>query len=483
MASLSSRKGNVGSSPSARVSPLDGIENELKFIHFGCWNNGGCGDKYRDSGLTQTMTKLKAELPRIKPEIVLVTGDNYYPLKTQIPGTDITQKEFNQDVFDSGWECLKSTLSGENTYVLLGNHDLEEKGKKDKKDKNKAKSEGAAAGEMEPEKKEKHEKDEKSEKVKKDKSDDKCIIKDELTYAKGFHLVDLCEVKIIGSTMFVMFTSTVYDTDLDFNPDWESMPYTTDKEQKKKDAEEKAAKKNKVFRMCAKYIKEYSGEEFRDLNNLAEFRAVATQIITENTRQKLKTHGAPITNLVFVCHEPLISWKSKTKQNDDGTMKTKTELMTFGGQQYMDLLCGIIDMVKPVNQYYLCADLHQYQFGVINIGCAGCEKDYKIIQNISGTGGAEQDDQIVGSDYFKTSEPKDKAAFGKYKVDYTMSISDKRFGFTKATVGLEGGIGFKFIPAKSGPASSPSLVGGRRRKTKTTKRRAKYVLKMTGKKW
>lgn len=479
------RKGNVGSSGSARVSPKVAQDSGFNFIHFGCWNNDGCGDKYAETGLTNTMSKLKSELPSINPEIVLVTGDNYYPLKKKIPETDIVNKEFNQDVFDSGWSCLKSTLPTEKTYILLGNHDLEEKGKKEKKAEKAGKADDAAASEMEPGKPKK-DKSEKDTKEKKDKSEDKCIIKDELGHIGRFNLVDLCEVKIIGSTMFVMFMSTVYDTDLNFNPEWESLPETNDNEKLQKDAEKKAAKKNKVFRTCSKYITDFSGEAFRSAENLTQFKSATTQKIWAKVKSA-KSYGSQITNLVFVCHEPLISWKSKTKKDDiTGEIKTKIKLMTFGGEEYMEMLCGLIDTIKPKNTYYLCADLHQYQSGIIDIDCAGCKQKYQIIQDISGTGGAEQDDQIVDDKYFK-SKKADETEYGKYGVKYTMSKSDKRFGFTIGTVLPEGGIDFKFIPVTSGAQPSTSLLngGGRtaRKAKKTAKRRSKYVFKTTGKKW
>lgn len=471
MASVNRRK-NVGSS-SANESKES---SEFNFIHFGCWNNDGCGDKYPSSGLSKTMEKLKTELPKINPKIVLVTGDNYYPLKTTEPESKITKKEFNQDVFDSGWDCLKSVLPADKTYVLLGNHDLEEKGKKEKDEK--TKPEGASASEFESVKKEKPEKSEKKEKS--GKSGEKCIIKDEFAHLakSGFNLVDLCEVKIIDTTMFVMFTSSIFDTDLDFMPDWETNSTLREEE---KEEQKKAAKKNAVMRACAQFIQAYSNGDFKDDKNLIRFREQATEIITKQVRESLAQYHGKITNLVFVCHDPLMSWKSKTKTDKTGVTKTKTNLTTFGGEQYMNLLCGIVDLVKPSpdSTYYLCADLHQYQSGNIHIDCAECKTKYQITQNISGTGGAEQDDQIIGDKYFKKSKPEDPNPFGKYKAEYTMSESDKRFGFTKATVQSDKGISFEFVPAETEP-----LVGGKRRKTKTTtKCRTKYVMKTTGKKW
>ncbi len=54
-------------------------EELTKFIQFGCWNNinkNGC--------LENVMDKLKEYVTDVKPDFIVVTGDNYYPQKEKI---------------------------------------------------------------------------------------------------------------------------------------------------------------------------------------------------------------------------------------------------------------------------------------------------------------------------------------------------------------------------------------------------------------
>jgi hypothetical protein len=420
------------------------------------------------------MNELKTQLPAIKPEIVLVTGDNYYPVKPEKSlyafTHGIDEKKFVPEVFNSGWDCLNTILESvkPRTYVLLGNHDLEEK-------------EG-----IKPE---------------------ECVIGAEIPLATNFNMVDLCNVKCIGSTMFVMFTSSIFDTDFDKDDD-------------------KNKKKKRIIEKCAKQIKAFSGDDITTLN---EMRTHAVTIINEmvaTEKQKCDSEGMKILNLVFVCHDPLVCYKYKSADKDKKKDKGKKEgdageekkekkekeekkekgdkgekekkkeekivqTMPFGGELYMDLLCGIIETVNPIGTYYLCADLHQYQDGDITIKCVECDKDYEIKQNISGTGGAEQDDKIP-RDKADELKLKNVEGFGKYTVKYVMGESTMQFGFTKATVKPgDGGIDFKFMAADDsmkGEGASGTMFGGSRlvktrRVARTGRRHVKRVLKMTMKKW
>ena len=490
--SAENRRVNVSShkSAAANATPM-ASDSGFNFIHFGCWNNDGCGQARHPktgltSGLTRTMDKLSAVLPVINPEIVLVTGDNYYPVKPKKSlyalANGITEKQFVPDVFNSGWDCLNTRLESvkQKTYVLLGNHDLEVK-------------EG-----IKPE---------------------ECVIGDERHRTVGFNMVDLCNVKCIAGTMFVMFTSSIFDTDFDKDDD-------------------KNQKKKLIIETCAKQIKAFSGDDIKTLN---EMRTHAAKIINEmvvSEKQKCDSNGMKINNLVFVCHDPLVCYKYKSpdkdkkkdkgekadkkeKEGDAGEEKTEKKekkdkkdkkddeegekvkvvtQMPFGGEKYMDLLCGIIETVKPIGTYYLCADLHQYQEGDITINCDECSNKYTIHQCISGTGGAEQDDEIP-VEAAKELNGKATDGFGKYNVTYNMGKSIMKFGFTHAIVDPK--VGISFVPMLvDGPkkvkkdkkadvqvvsaASASGFMGGRlmkKRSARTTRRRVKRVLKMTMKKW
>lgn len=90
------------------------MEVEHMFIHFGCWNKGGCPNTNK---LTQVMTDLNNE----RPLFLSVCGDNYYPLKQTLP--DKTKKKYlNKDELYSGFDCLPKDIP---IYMTFGNHDFE----------------------------------------------------------------------------------------------------------------------------------------------------------------------------------------------------------------------------------------------------------------------------------------------------------------------------------------------------------------------
>lgn len=84
------------------------------FIHFGCWNNGGCKEG----------TRMKQVLDHIRqltnpPKLLTVCGDNYYPSKTK--NTESSNKELVIDDLVRGFDCLPNIP----IYMNFGNHDYE----------------------------------------------------------------------------------------------------------------------------------------------------------------------------------------------------------------------------------------------------------------------------------------------------------------------------------------------------------------------
>jgi len=107
-----------------------------RFIHFGCWNQGHCDlhDTSNQNPISQVMRKLQQETEsHIKPDFIVVAGDNYYPEKTE--KTEKTEKNgedkkknkkkikvVQYSNFDSGFQCLPTNTPID---IILGNHDLE----------------------------------------------------------------------------------------------------------------------------------------------------------------------------------------------------------------------------------------------------------------------------------------------------------------------------------------------------------------------
>jgi prolyl-tRNA synthetase len=98
-----------------------------------------------------------------------------------------------------------------------------------------------------------------------------------------------------------------------------------------------------------------------------------------------------------------------------------------------------------MNYYYLCADLHQYQSGNIEITKLGNSDSMNIKQYIVGTGGAKLDP--YDSTLITHNEEYEKLNI-KYKMnkdDITNSCSE--YGFLKCIENIDNNIDFKFIKA------------------------------------
>lgn len=85
------------------------------------------------------------------------------------------------------------------------------------------------------------------------------------------------------------------------------------------------------------------------------------------------------TNIIIIGHHPISGWKKKN--NVDKLIEPTDGLI--------DIFRSIYKESKNSNYYYLCADLHLFQYGTIVI-----DDEIKIEQFIVGTGGAKLDDDI-----------------------------------------------------------------------------------------
>ena len=96
------------------------------FIHFGCWNKGGCYIDNPEKGwndLSSVMSNLRAiSESENKPEFIVVAGDNYYPNVTKDKTTGTKIKKIVTNDLMSGLECLPDNIP---INLLLGNHDVE----------------------------------------------------------------------------------------------------------------------------------------------------------------------------------------------------------------------------------------------------------------------------------------------------------------------------------------------------------------------
>ena len=94
----------------------------VKFIHFGCWNNLNNGE----GNLLKVMRLLKAHLDKDKQiKFLTIAGDNYYPKKHKV-GEDagVTRYTIDLDLFKKGFAELEQSTNNLPIYMILGNHDL-----------------------------------------------------------------------------------------------------------------------------------------------------------------------------------------------------------------------------------------------------------------------------------------------------------------------------------------------------------------------
>jgi hypothetical protein len=282
----------------------------MKFIHFGCWNNGECNQhKPEQNGLSNMMHKLNKVVKTHKLEFMIVAGDNYYPQKIN------DNIWFNPRHFYSGFECLPPTIP---KYVLLGNHDMEDV-VQDIDTMGPAKLECHALLLQQK-------------------------MKDITLFNNVIHFVK-------DGTLFIMIDTTMYNLD------------------KKKNKNKSINIDKPINTTCYKHI----FDNYKDPNI-----TLVSQLITyqnNQVRDILRTYEN--RHIVIAGHHPICHIKSKGKDEDNVIVGL---LSLF--QQNTDLLNG-------KNIYYLCADTHLYQVGIVRTG------PLIIHQYIVGTGGAQLDDNPI----------------------------------------------------------------------------------------
>lgn len=90
-------------------------------VSFGCWNQTHTKEG-RSDGIKNVMMKLK----ETGKDVVLVSGDNYYPVKSSIK-TKAGKEKIKKVILDNlkeGFEDLKDATQGTPVYMNFGNHDV-----------------------------------------------------------------------------------------------------------------------------------------------------------------------------------------------------------------------------------------------------------------------------------------------------------------------------------------------------------------------
>jgi hypothetical protein len=305
-----------------------------KFLHFGCWNKGGCDltSINNKTSLSDVMIKINqfAETPETKPDFILVAGDNYYPKKkTSDKGGKI--KKMNFEELLSGFDCLPKNIE---CNIILGNHDLE--------------TDVYVGNEETP---------------------NKCnIINSEINISNRNDNINLklFNFKKIGnSTLILMIDSTMYDPISNlFLPCYKKILKNT------------IYDTNDIDEETETYISNLT------MNDIRKIQKDYIENIIINNLNNLK-------NIIIVAHHPITCYKFK---------KDNIILVDTPGQGLTDFLYNTIYLNSindaPINYYYLCADLHQYQIGTIKIKPQDVSDSMSMIikQYIVGTGGTDLDE-------------------------------------------------------------------------------------------
>lgn len=150
--------------------------------------------------------------------------------------------------------------------------------------------------------------------------------------------------------------------------------------------------------------------------------------------------------LIIVGHHPIVSVRDKKK----------IECLSHDGLILLDELYALFEMKE---KFYLCADVHQYQTGVVTIN------DNKIVQHVVGTGGTALDD-------VKCKELGEHTVYasGNMSISYNMEYCDnKHHGYL-----LYDGSKFKFIQVNTNPDTGySSMVKSSYRSVATTRKSKK----------
>ena len=318
-----------------------------KFIHFGCWNNGSCPSE--NNGLSKTMELLNKTVSEDKGyDFISVAGDNYYTKKYK-------PSEITRD------KCNFQNLSPDE----IGIGGKKEK-KKDKEGKEKKEikefnpfnfKNGFDCLPNEPKKVViygNHDiEDAFGEENKKCLLIEQQVLYVESNPKKNIILFDNVIFNYInGGTLIIFIDTTLYGLDS-----------TT-----------------KIENSCYKEI-----DDYRIFNNVDKSGTVKDLINYQNKKimeiisMFINNKFDKLTNLIVIGHEPIISVKFKSETDGNKTSSLKG---------LIELFSNIIEIVKhnQTNIYYLCADTHIYQSGVIEIN------NYNVKQYIVGTGGTSLDE-------------------------------------------------------------------------------------------
>lgn len=417
-----------------------------KFIHFGCWNKGYCdiNQTVNQSSLTQVMKKLNdiSSDPVTKPDFILVAGDNYYPEKKKQKGIGKVKRLYVENL-ESGFNCLPKNLE---SNVILGNHDLE------------------TNVYLESD-------------ILTDKPNDCNIIDTEINFSENNPNIKLklFNSKLISNTktLILMIDSTIYDAD-----------------------------SNDYLECYKKILKKTIDitDESANILTIEDIKGLQKKYVEDKIDECIET----VKNVVIVAHHPITCYKYKQivkeikkeelpinleereqQQNavndasvvDEASQINPTVNVNATGEEVVEEIKHKIFLVDTpgfgltnllynsiysklnnnVNYYYLCADLHLYQYGTIYIKPTTVDDENLsmiIKQYIVGTGGTDTDenpfkyntDNVSNSIVFSDENNEENSHTIKYIInEEDIKKSGAMYGFLECHIVNDEDFKFRFI--------------------------------------
>ena len=331
-----------------------------EFITFGCW-----GDLNNENPPVYTVLTEVSKYCKNNNncKFIIITGDNYYSMKI-----DKGNKILYVDRLEKAFDKLPINID---IYLLLGNHDL--------------------ANDIVGVKTEQPVNPDDNAIILKEKPEDCIILKTEIDIINSKRTPNikfpnkLTMHYMKNKTLFLMIDTTMYDIHNDLS-----------------DLTEK---------QLADKIHCYSelDKNLTNMENILKKQLEEISYIINNIEGEIK-------NVVISGHHPLIETKIKTKKNKENKETTEQTVRIKPLMKSYELLHEIYNKFRDtVNYYYLCADYHCYQKGVIQINMT--LTDVMSIQHyVVGTGGAELDAAVPEIIYEVNKDI-------RYTVENAMSIN------------------------------------------------------------
>ena len=415
------------------------------FIFFGCWNEGHCEIGSRKNPLSSLMTTLYYN--ENKPEFYILAGDNYYPEKVKYKHEPRNQsfKFLNTENLSSGFDCAEQLASlGSDVFVGLGNHDLEEiSGILYDYEKFYKFPDGRSLCEIKELLKDKKNpvNDDIIDVLEEAEKADKCRIShlQSLNITKRDVPLTLATPDLsimLGNKTLILFINSMFFTD-----------------------------KRYMMSDCYNHFGRYG-----DSQSIIE---TERQILLNKVIQR-RDSGLETKNIIVIGHEPIVSRKNKEGKeriilDDDG----------------ISLLVELYQTIPGVeNKFYLCADVHNHQYGKVVITPSGSLnlRDYddldatpeanpscdslEIQQFVVGTGGTELDKCAPNeTEFTRVNSP-------MFHVDYIMNLCEKKHGFLNCEINENDEMTFLFNTIESS-----DIAAKRKKSKKKKKKKRKFSIK------